>query len=35
MYKTQHDSDSEDSDDPDNLDEDPLLYYEWVNVAAR
>ena len=33
MYKTQHDSDSED-DDPDNVDDDPVLLYEWIPLNA-
>ncbi len=34
MYKTQYDDDSESDDDPDNLDEDPMLLYEWIPLKA-
>jgi len=34
MYKTQYDNDSESDDDPDNLDEDPELLYEWVPLKS-
>ncbi len=34
MYKTQYDNQSESDDDPDNLDEDPDLLYEWVPLKS-
>ena len=34
MYKTQYDSDSESDDDPNNLDEEPTMLYEWVPLKA-